>query len=69
MLKFKNTLSVPYQCTVQYNNLLYLQGGPKVRTTAISVYSLITFFELINQIIVDFLNLIYFTCECKQKPE
>ena len=54
-----------------YNSLLYLQGGPKVRIIAISVY-FATSFSLgsLIKIIVDFLNLIYFaTCEARQKPD
>ena len=45
MLKFKNTLDVSYQLSL-YNNL---QCGPKVRITAILVYSAMTFCGLINQ--------------------
>ena len=43
-----------------YNNLLYLPGGPKVRITAISIYSTITFFGLINQNYCEFFEFILF---------
>ena len=45
MLKFKNTLDVSYQLSL-YNNL---QGGPKARIIAISVYSAMPLCGLINQ--------------------
>ena len=54
MLKFKNTEDVFLSV---YNSLLYLQGGPKVRIIAISIYSTITFFGLINQIYCGFFKI------------
>ena len=45
----------------EYNSLLHLQGGPKLRITAISVYSVITLFGLSNQNYCRFFefNLVY----------
>ena len=46
MLKFKNTVDMSYQCII---SLLYLQGDQKFNIIAILVYSVITFFGVINQ--------------------
>ena len=65
MLKFRNTIDVVLKNTV-CNNPLYLQGGPIVNVIAISVYSVVTFFKLIDQNYCGFFKFNLFHNMCRQ---
>ena len=51
------------------NSPLYQQGGSKVGVKAISVYSAVTFFGLINQNYCGFFEFNFTTCESRLKPD